>query len=255
MNRRVAAELDPIEQQKTSERPISFGLAERQRAAEAARQAEIANPSVRKLLPELQSTAEDSVQGLIKAFSNLSKRHEDTIELESALQLANDAIIQLNNDRTSKPEQLALKNNEARNAARSKANQLQDARDLEAKVLSAMPIPKTCLELERWRHGLQQAISSFARGEIRRRSEGKTGEITETILTESVAKDPRVAELSRNSRLHRNAKSSFQQAAEAIDLLKEKFQFLQANHDKISKLIDHGFQAKFCSWEWQNIWN
>src|ERR1700726_2764334 len=181
MNRRVAAELDPMEQQKTSERPVSFALAERQRAAEAARQAEIANPSVRKLLPELQSTAEDSVQGLIKAFSNLVQRHEDTIELESALQLANDAIIQLNDDRTSKPEKLALKNNEARNAARSKADQLQVARDLEAKVLASMPIPKTCVELERWRHGLQQAITSFALTEIRRTAAG-TGVMTETIL-------------------------------------------------------------------------
>jgi hypothetical protein len=255
MNSRVAAELNPIKYQNSSERPVSFGLEERQRAAEAARQAEIANPSIKKLLPELQMTAEDSVKILIKAYSNLTKRHEDTIELESALQLANDAIIQLNDDRTSKPEKLALKNNEARNAARSKANQLQAARDLEANVLSSMPIPKTCIELERWRHGLQQAISSFARGEIRRKTDGKSGEISETILAESVAKDPRVAELSRNSRLHRNAKSSFQQAAEAIALLKEKFQFLQANHEKISKLIDHGFQAKFCSWEWQNIWN
>ncbi len=75
-------------------------------------------------------------------------------------------------------------------------------------------------------------------------------EVTEAILAESVAKDPRVAELGRNSRLHRYAKSSFQQAAEAIDLLKEKFQFLQANHEKISQLIGHGFQARFCSWEW-----
>src|ERR1700722_13924868 len=124
----------------SSERPISFGLAERQRAAEAARQAEIANPSVRKLLPELQSTAEDSVQGLIKAFSNLSERHEDTIELESALQLANDAIIQLNNDRTSKPDQLELKKNEARNAARLTADQLHAPTDLEAKVISSLPI-------------------------------------------------------------------------------------------------------------------
>jgi hypothetical protein len=258
MNSRVAAELDPIEQRKSNERTVSFGLAERQQAAEAARQAEIANPSIRKLLPELQSAAEDSVKGLITAFSNLAKRHEDTIELESALQMANDAIIQLNDDRTSKPDQLALKNNEARNAARFAADQLHAARDLEAKVLSSMPIPKTCVELERWRHGLQQAIASFALGEIKRKSEaktGKNGKMTETILAESVAKDPRVAELSRNSRLHRNAKSSFQQAAEAIDLLKEKFHFLQANHDKISKLIEQGFQAKFCSWEWQNIWN
>ncbi|MEA3146803.1 MAG: hypothetical protein QOI53_2332, partial [Verrucomicrobiota bacterium] len=38
--------------------------------------------------------------------------------------------------------------------------------------------------------------------------------------------------------------------AEAIDLLKEKFQFLQTNHEKISQLIGHGFQARFCSWEW-----
>src|ERR1700722_16279441 len=175
MNSRVAAELDPIEQRKSNERTVSFGLAERQQAAEAARQAEIANPSVRKLLPELQSAAEDSVKGLITAFSNLSKRHEDTIELESALQMANDAIIQLNDDRTSKPDQLALKNNEARNAARFTADQLHAARDLEAKVLSSMPIPKTCVELERWRHGLQQAIASFALGEIKRKSEAKTG--------------------------------------------------------------------------------
>ena len=61
---------------------------------------------------------------------------------------------------------MTLKNSEARNAARSKANQLQTARDLEAQILSTMPIPKTCLELERWRHGLQQAIATFARGEI-----------------------------------------------------------------------------------------
>src|SRR5580693_1368383 len=234
----------------SSERPISFGLAERQRAAEAARQAEIANPSVRKLLPELKSTAEDSVNTLIAAFSKLAKRHKEIIELESALQLLNDQIIQLNFDSTSAPEKLAQKNSEARNAARAKANQLQAARDLEVTVLSSMPIPKTCLELERWRQGLQQAMTSFARGEIRRNTQGGAVEITETVLDESVARDPRVAELSRNSRLHRYAKSSFQQAAEAIDLLKEKFHFLQANHENISQLVDAGFQARYCSWEW-----
>jgi hypothetical protein len=241
--------------QTVSERPISFGLAERQRAAEAARQAEIENPSVRKLLPELRSSAEDAVNNLIKAFSKLTKRHEDIIQLEAALKLANDEIIQLNDDRTSDPERLALKNTKARNGARAKADQLQTARALEATVLSSMPIPKTCLELERWRHGLQQAIASFARGEIRRTAEAGTSEMTETILAELVAKDPRVAELSQNSRLHRNAKSSFQQAADAIDLLEAKFQFLQASDEKISLLIDRGFQAKFCSWEWQRIWN
>jgi hypothetical protein len=242
--------LEQIEPPTTSERPIFFGLAERQRAAEAARQAEIANPSVRKLLPELQSTAEESVNSLIKAFSKLAKQHENIIELESALQLANDAIIQLNDDRISKPDKLALKNTEARNNARSKADQLQAARDLEVSVLSSMPIPKTCLELERWRHGLKQAIASIARGEIKKKTKNGAAEITDAILDESVAKDPRVAELSRNSRLHRYAKSSFQQAAEAIDLLKEKFRFLQANHETISKLVGSGFQAKFCSWEW-----
>jgi hypothetical protein len=247
--------LDPSEHQSVREQPVSFGLAERQRAAEAARQAEIENPSVRKLLPELQSTAQDSVNNLIKAFSKLAKRHEDIIELELALKLANDEIIQLNDDRTSEPERLALKNTKARNAARSKADQLQAARDLEASTLSSMPIPKTCIELERWRHGLQQAIASLARGEIRLATEGDAEEITETTLDESVAKDPRVAELSQNSRLHRNAKSSYQQAADAMDLLREKFRFLQANHEKIALLIDHGFQAKFCSWEWQRIWN
>ena len=41
MNSRVAAELNPIKYQNSSERPVSFGLEERQRAAEAARQAEI----------------------------------------------------------------------------------------------------------------------------------------------------------------------------------------------------------------------
>jgi hypothetical protein len=244
--------LDQSEQQVVApERPVFFGLAERQRAAEAARQAEIANPSIKKLLPELQSNAEDSVKSLNAAFSKLAKRHEDIIKLESALQVANDAIIQLNDDRTSKPEKLALKNTEARNAARLKANELQAARDLEVSVLSSIPIPKTCLELERWRHGLQQAVASFARGEIKR----SAAQMTETSLAEFVAKDPRVAELARTSRLHRYAKSSFQQAAEAIALLKEKFQFLQINHEKISKLIDPGFQAKFCSWEWQQIWN
>ncbi len=238
--------LDPTEHQLTSERPPLFALAERQRAAEAARQAEIANPSVRKLLPELQFAAENSVNSLIEAFSKLAKRHDDIIELELALQLANDEIIQLNDDRTSKPEQLVLKNSAARNAARVKADQLQAARDLEISVLSSMPIPKTCLDLERWRHGLQQAIASFARGEIKRKTKG----ISETILAESVAKDPRVTELSQNSRLHRYAKSSFQQAAEAISMLKEKFEFLQSNHTKIVPLIGDGFQAKFCSWEW-----
>ena len=79
--------------------------------------------------------------------------------------------------------------------------------------------------------------------------------MTETMLVESVEKDPRVTELSRNSRLHRNAKSSFQQAAEAMSLLREKFDFLQVSHQRITKLVDHGFQAKFCSWEWQRIWN
>jgi hypothetical protein len=241
--------LEQIEPQISSERPALYGLAERQRAAEAARQAEMANPSVRKLLPELQSTAEDAVNSLISAFSKLAKRHKDIIDLEAALQLANDEIILLNDDHTSKPDKLALKNSAARNAARAKADQLQAARDLEVSVLSSMPIPKTCLELERWRHGLQQAIASFARGELKRKAEG-TAEVTEAILAESVAKDPRVAELGRNSRLHRYAKSSFQQAAEAIDLLKEKFQFLQTNHEKISQLIGHGFQARFCSWEW-----
>ncbi len=247
--------LDVSEYQSLSERPISFALAERQRAAEAARQAEIANPSVRKSLPELGSAAEDSFHNLIKAFSKLAQRHAEIIQLEAALQLANDEIIQLNDDRTSKPERLATKNSEARNAARSKANQLQDARDLEASVLSSMPIPKTCLELERWRLGLQQAIASFARSEIRRKSKGNAAEVTESILAEAVANDPRVTELSRTSRLHRNAKSSFQQAAEAVDLLKEKFHFLQSSHEKITLLIDHDFQARFCSWEWQRIWN
>jgi hypothetical protein len=247
--------LESIDSQSVSERPIVFGLAERQRAAEAARQAEIENPSVRKLLPELRASAEDSVNNLIKAFSKLSKRHEDIIQLELALKLANDEIIQLNDDRTSDPERLALKNTKARNAARAKADQLQTARDLEATVLSSMPIPKTCLELERWRHGLQQAIASFARGELKTTSAGSTAEMTEEILAESVAKDPRVAVLSQNSRLHRNAKSSFQQAADAMQLLREKFSFLQTNHDKIALLMDHSFQAKFCSWEWQRIWN
>jgi hypothetical protein len=247
--------LESIDSQSVSERPILFGLAERQRAAEAARQAEIENPSVRKLLPELRASAEDSVNNLIKAFSKLAKRHEDIIQLELALKLANDEIIQLNDDRTSDPERLALKNTKARNAARAKADQLQTARDLEATVLSSMPIPKTCLELERWRHGLQQAIASFARGELKTTSAGGTAEMTEEILAESVAKDPRVAVLSQNSRLHRNAKSSFQQAADAVELLREKFSFLQTNHDKIALLMDHGFQAKFCSWEWQRIWN
>jgi hypothetical protein len=247
--------LEPFEHQISSGRPISPGLEERQRAAEAARQAEIANPSVKKSLPELQSAAEDAVKSLIEAFAALTKRHQDIIELESALQLANDEIIQLNHDLTAEPKKLTLKNSEARNAARSKADQLQTARDLEASVLSSMPIPKTCLELERWRHGLQQAVASFARGEIKRALEGSAVKITETMLAESVEKDPRVTELSRNSRLHRNAKSSFQQAAEAIGLLKEKFDFLQVNHQKVSRLMDHSFQAKFCSWEWQRIWN
>jgi hypothetical protein len=247
--------LDPSEHQTLSERPISFGLAERQRVAEAARQAEIANPSVKKFLPELQSTAEQSLNKLITEFSKLLKRHQDIIELELALQLANDEIIQLNDDRSSNPEKLALKNSEARNKARSKANQLQAARDLEANALSSIPIPKTCLELERWRHGLQQAIASFARSEIKHNTQRSAVELTEAILSESVAKDPRVTELSQNSRLHRNAKSSFQQAAEATDLLKGKFLFLQAHHEKISQLIDHDFQAKYCSWEWQRIWN
>ena len=243
------------EYQSVSERPISLALAERQRAAEAARQAEIENPSIRKLLPELQSSAEDSVNNLVKAFSKLAKRHEDIIELEAALKLANDEIILLNDDRTSQPEKLATKNIKARNAARAKADQLQTARDLEVTALSSMPIPKTCLELERWRHGLQQAIASFARSEIRRTAASRADGMTEAVLADVVAKDPRVAELSQNSRLHRNAKSSFQQAAEAMGLLKEKFDFLQANHEKISLLIDHDFQARFCSWEWQRIWN
>lgn len=247
--------LEPSEQQRLSEQPISLGLAERQRKAESARQAEIENPSVRKLLPELQSSAEDAVDDLVKAFSKLAKRHEDIIQLEAALKLANDEIIQLNNDRTSEPVKLALKITKARNAARAKANQLQTAREMEASLLSSMPIPKTCLELERWRGGLQQAFASFARGEILRTSEVRTGEVTGAILDESVAKDPRVAELSQASRLHRNAKSSFQQAADAMLLLEEKFRFLQANHEKIAILMDHGFQAKFCSWEWQRIWN
>jgi hypothetical protein len=245
--------LDPREHPSPSERSIPSGLEERQRAAEAAREAEIANPSVRKLLPELQSAAEDSVADLIAAFSKLAKRHEDVVDLESALQFANEEIILLNNDHTTDPKILAPKIGEARDAARSKANQLQAARDLEASVLSSMPIAETCLELERWRHGLQQAIASLARGEIRRNSEGGAVKIAETMLDESVAKGPRVAELSRNSRLHRNAKSSFQQAAEAIDRLREKFHFLEADHEKMSRLVDHGFQAKFCSWEWRRI--
>ena len=247
--------LESFEHQTSTGRSISPGLEERQRAAEAARQAEIANPSVRKSLAELQSAAEEAVQSLTAAYSTLAKRHEEITELESALQLANDEIIQLNHDLTAEPKQLTLKNSEARNAARSKANQLQTARDLEAQVLSSMPIPKTCLELERWRHGLQQAIASFARGEIRRNQEDSAVQMTETMLAESVEKDPRVTELSRNSRLHRNAKSSFQQAAEAMGLLREKFDFLQVSHQRISKLMDQGFQAKFCSWEWQRIWN
>jgi hypothetical protein len=242
--------LESFEHQIPTGRSISPGLEERQRAAEAARQAEIANPSVRKSLAELQFAAEEAVQSLIAAYSTLAQRHNEITELESALQLANDEIIQLNHDLTPEPKQMALKNTEARNAARSKANQLQTARDLEAQVLSTMPIPKTCLELERWRHGLQQAIATFARGEIRRNEEDSTVKMTETMLAESVEKDPRVTELSRNSRLHRNAKSSFQQAAEAIDLLKEKFHFLQANHENISQLVDAGFQARYCSWEW-----
>jgi hypothetical protein len=245
--------LDPSEDLRSSERPISPGMEERQRAAEAARQAEIANPSVRKSLPELQSAAEDSVDSLITAFSQLAKRHEDIVDLESALQLANDEIIQLNHDHTTEPKRLALKISEARDAARSKANQLQAARELEANVLSSMPIAETSLELERWCHGLQQAITNFARGEIKRNTEGSAVKITETILDESVAKDPRVAELSRNSRPHRNARSSFRQATEAIDLLRKRFHFLQAHHEKISQLVDRGFQAKFCSWEWQRV--
>jgi hypothetical protein len=61
--------------------------------------------------------------------------------------------------------------------------------------------------------------------------------MTETMLAESVEKDPRVTELSRNSRLHRNAKSSFQQAAEAMGLLNERMSNLldplvEAPHDR-----------------------
>jgi hypothetical protein len=215
--------LHPSENVRSSERPISLALKERQRAAEAARQAEIANPSVRKLLPELRSAAEESVDSLIAAFSKLAKRHEDIVDLTSALQLANDEIIRLNNDRTTEPRRLALNISEARDAARSKANQLQAGRELEASALSSMPIAETCLELERWRQGLQQAITSFARGEIKLNTEGSAVRITETILDEAVAKDPRVAELSRNSLPHRIARS--------ITV----------------------FQARFCSWEWQRI--
>jgi hypothetical protein len=247
--------LDASVYQSLKEQPISLSIAERQRAAEAARQAEIANPSVKKMLPELQSAAEDSINNLKKAFSELTKQHNDIIELESALQIANDAIIQLNGDRESKPERIALKNAAARNAARAKADQLQNARDLEASALSSMPIPKTCVELEKWRHGLQQAISSFARNEKRRDREKGAVEISEANLEELVAKDPRVTTLSQTSRLHRNAKGSFEQAAEAIDLLRMKLDFLQANHEKISQLIGHDFQAKFCSWEWRQAWN
>jgi hypothetical protein len=247
--------LESFEQPISTGRSISPGLEERQRAAEAARQAEIANPSVRKSLAELQSAAEEAVQSLVAAYSTLAQRHQEITELESALQLANDEIIQLNHDLSPEPKQMTLKNSEARNAARSKADQLQTARDLEAQVLSSMPIPKTCLELERWRHGLQQAIANFARGEIKRNQEDSAVKMTETMLAESVEKDPRVTELARNSRLHRNAKSSFQQAAEAMSLLREKFDFLQVSHERISKLMEHGFQAKFCSWEWQRIWN
>src|ERR1700751_2648848 len=108
--------LDPSEELRSSERPISPGLEERQRAAEAARQAEIANPSVRKSLAELQSAAEEAVQSLIAAYSTLAQRHQEITELESALQLANDEIIQLNHDLTPEPKQMTLKNSEARNA-------------------------------------------------------------------------------------------------------------------------------------------
>src|SRR3984893_7673155 len=170
------------EYRTVTERPISLALAERQRAAEAARQAEIENPSIRKLLPELQSSAEDSVNNLVKAFSKLAKRHEDIIQLEAALKLANDEIILLNDDRTSQTEKLATKDIKARNASRAKADQLQIARDLEATALSSMPIPKTCLELERWRHGLQQAIASFARSEIRLTAEDSAHGMTEAGL-------------------------------------------------------------------------
>src|SRR6202023_3983438 len=107
------------------------------------------------------------------------------------LPLANDKIIFLNDDHTSNPDKLALKNSAARNAARAKADQLQTARDLEVTVLSSMPIPKTCLELERWRHGLQQAMASFARSEIRRTAEDSAHGMTEAFSAESMAKDPR----------------------------------------------------------------
>jgi hypothetical protein len=65
---------------------------------------------------------------LKEAFSELTKRHDDIIKLGSALQIANDAIIQVNRDSASKPERMAL---------------------------------------EGWRQGLQQAIASFARDEKR----------------------------------------------------------------------------------------
>jgi hypothetical protein len=247
--------LDATVYQTLNERPISLAVAERQQAAEAARQAEIADPSVKKLLSELQSAAENSINTLKSAFSELTKRHNDIIELESALQIANKAIIELNGDRASKPDEMALKNTEARNDARAKADQLQVARDSEANALSSMPIPKTCVELERWRQGLQQAIASLARDEKRRNRKEGDVEFTEANLEESVARDPRVAELSKISRLHRNAKSSFEQTAEAIDLLTTKLDFLRANHENISRLIGHGFQARFCSWEWRQVWN
>src|ERR1700730_3347418 len=119
------------EYRTVTERPIYLALAERQRAAEAARQAEIENPSIRKLLPELQSSAEESVDNLVKAFSKLAKRHEDIIQLEAALNLANDEIILLNDDRPCQPYNWATTNIKARNVVRAKADQLQIARDLE----------------------------------------------------------------------------------------------------------------------------
>ena len=120
------------------------------------------------MLTELKFAAEDSVNSLNAAFWKLAIRHKQIVDLESALQMANDEIIQLNNNRTIEPKTLAPKIIQARAVVRAKADQLQSARDLEAKILASMAIQGARLGLSRWRRGLQQVIATFARDEIRK---------------------------------------------------------------------------------------
>jgi hypothetical protein len=225
-------------------------LEERESRLKEARDAELANPSVQTSLPALKIAAENSFHELDVKLSALTKQHQLVIELQSQLQFLNDQITEFNRDRETEPAKLGQKIFEAREAARSIANRLQAARDLESDLLSSDSIEKLRVALAHWQSGLRQAISACVRDELTRKRRAKPVEMTEKMLAGSVAKDSRVTELDRQLTSNRNAGASYQRIAGAATFLQAEFIFLQAKHRKISGLVGESFIAKFCSWDW-----